>query len=59
MTPTTALPTRCPRLVRERGYARTFGSRPAGADGVCRRHRYIGKKAKAELVAVVVRRARA
>jgi hypothetical protein len=39
---------RCPRLVRERGYARTFCDRPAGAGGVCRRHRYVEKQQRAE-----------
>jgi hypothetical protein len=39
----------CPRLIRQGRYARaTCDRRPVGPDGLCRRHRYIERKEKAE-----------
>lgn len=61
MTPSPAPPTRCPRLVSAGGAARRFCDRAAGADGVCRRHRYTEKQQRAERdrrhAALVARRA--
>lgn len=48
MTQLPAPAPRCPRLVSSGGYARRFCDRAAGTDGVCRRHRYSEKLARAE-----------